>query len=290
MHPWLKLFRVHHWIKNVLIFAGVIFSKSFCNPVILQNAIYTFLAFCCVSSFIYIINDWRDIQEDKVHKYKCNRPLASGVISVKRALLVAFVVGGLGLTIAYFINVTVLVIALSYILLNILYSLWLKNMMLLDVFAISAGFMLRLLAGTLGLGIKPSAWLILCGMMLTLFLGFAKRYVEWNGNNGTQHSRRVLDHYTLPLLDKYLSMTGIASIICYSLYTVDSSTVKQIGSTLMIWSVPPVVFCIFHFLYLVHKKHAGENLSKEIWTNPSIIVSSIVWGATVGLILMFSNV
>jgi len=288
MAAWLQLFRVHHWIKNSLIFAGVIFSKNFYNPVILSDAVYTFVAFCCVSSFIYVLNDWRDIEEDNAHQYKCRRPLALGIISVKSALTVASIAGAAGLTIAYFVSTAVLIFTLSYIFLNILYSLWLKNLMLLDVFAISAGFMLRLLAGTVGLGIRPSAWLILCGMMLTLFLGFAKRYVEWNGSNGNHRSRRVLNHYTLPLLDKYLSMTGIASIICYSLYTVDSATVKQTGSNSLIWSVPPVVFCILQFLYLVHKKHAGENLSKEIWSNPSIIVSSIIWAATVGFIMMFS--
>jgi hypothetical protein len=99
----------------------------------------------------------------------------------------------------------------------------------------------------------------------------------------------VLDNYTLPLLDKYLSMTGIASIICYSLYTVDSATVLQLGSNVMVWSVPPVVFCIFQFLYLVQKKEAGENLSKEIWQNPSIIISSTLWALIVGFLLVLSR-
>jgi 4-hydroxybenzoate polyprenyltransferase len=291
MKAWLQLFRIHHWVKNVLVFAGVVFSRSFYNPLLVHEALLTFLAFCFASSLVYVLNDWRDMEQDKMHPQKCRRPLAAGVITVKSALPAAILVGVAGLGIAYYVSIGVFAIVSGYILLNISYSLWLKNLMLLDVFTISAGFMLRLLAGTAGLGIKPSAWLILCGMMLTLFLGFAKRYAEWKcgEDENRPRSRRVLDNYTLPLLDKYLSMTGIASIICYSLYTVDSATVVQLGSNVMVWSVPPVVFCIFQFLYLVQKKQAGENLSREIWQNPGLILSSALWAVIVGLILALSR-
>ena len=291
MKAWLHLFRIHHWVKNVLVFAGLIFSRSFYNPMLVREALLTFAAFCFASSFVYVLNDWRDTEKDKMHPQKCRRPLAAGVININSALPAAILVGLAGLCIAYYVSIGVFAIVSGYILLNIAYSLWLKNLMLLDVFTISAGFMLRLLAGTAGLGIKPSAWLILCGMMLTLFLGFAKRYSEWkhNEDDHSPHSRQVLDNYTLPLLDKYLSMTGIASIICYSLYTVDSATVMQLGSNVMVWSVPPVVFCIFQFLYLVQKKQAGENLSKEIWQNPGLIISSGIWAFIVGLILVLSR-
>ncbi|MHB9138936.1 MAG: decaprenyl-phosphate phosphoribosyltransferase [Victivallaceae bacterium] len=291
MKAWLQLFRIHHWVKNVLVFAGLIFSRSFYNPMLAREALLTFLAFCFASSFVYVLNDWRDMEKDKMHPQKCHRPLAAGILNINSALPAAIIVGLAGLGVAYYVSIGVFAIVSGYILLNIAYSLWLKNLMLLDVFTISAGFMLRLLAGTAGLGIKPSAWLILCGMMLTLFLGFAKRYVEWKREeeDNSPRSRRVLDNYTLPLLDKYLSMTGIASIICYSLYTVDSATVMQLGSNVMVWSVPPVVFCIFQFLYLVQKKQAGENLSKEIWQNPGLIISSGIWAFIVGIILVLSR-
>lgn len=282
-----QLLRPYQWSKNLLVFAGVLFSQVH-SLALWRAAGLTFLAFSFMASSAYVLNDWFDREADRHHPKKRHRPLASGHINgpVAAGLGISMFVGALALSL--WVDRLVAVFVVSYALLNVAYSLWLKHQALLDVFAIASGFMLRLLAGTVGLAITPSNWLLLCGLMATLFLGFAKRRAELiAAERANSHSheypvekpttRRVLIHYSAALLDKYLGITASATIISYGLYTVDPNTVALHGTTALIYSLPAVIYGIFRYLYLLHRHQVGEDPSRELFRDPHVLISTLVW-------------
>ncbi|MGB8409610.1 MAG: UbiA prenyltransferase family protein, partial [Gallionella sp.] len=192
----LRLMRPYQWVKNLFVFTGLLFGHAWHDPRHVMQAIVAFGAFCLLSSAIYTINDIVDIEQDRLHPKKMRRPLASGTVSVSAAAMLAALLGIAGLVVAYAASPAVLLILLVYALMNIAYTLRLKHVVILDVFVIATGFMLRILAGTLGIGIPPSQWLLLCGLMVTLFLGFTKRRAEiFALNEDKANHRKVLEHY-----------------------------------------------------------------------------------------------
>src|SRR5512143_3189426 len=174
----LRLMRPHQWIKNAFVFTGLLFGHAWHDPALVTRVLLAFAAFCLISSTIYILNDIIDIEQDRHHPKKRLRPLPSGQLSVAAAIALALVLGSASLVLAMIASTTVLLIVLGYAVMNVAYSLYLKHVVILDVFIIATGFMLRILAGTLGVGVPPSQWLLLCGLMVTLFLGFTKRRAE----------------------------------------------------------------------------------------------------------------
>ena len=198
----LRLMRPYQWIKNAFVFTGLLFGHAWHDPALAARVVVAFAAFCLVSSAIYAFNDIVDLEQDKQHPKKSRRPLASGMVSVSAASALAALLAASGLLLAYAASPRVLVILLIYALMNIAYTLRLKHVVILDVFIIATGFMLRILAGTLGIGIPPSQWLLLCGLMVTLFLGFTKRRAEIIALTEDKAAhRRVLEHYGPVLLD-----------------------------------------------------------------------------------------
>ena len=178
MTPFLKLLRPHQWVKNAMVLTGLLFSHAWREPAMVRSAALATLAFCLVSSFVYVMNDVADRERDRLHPVKRGRPVASGAIGLSTAWILALLAGALGAMCGYFASPQVLAILCGYVVLNVGYSAGLKNIVLLDVFIIAAGFMLRVFAGTWAIGIPPSQWLILCATMLALFFGFAKRPAE----------------------------------------------------------------------------------------------------------------
>ena len=176
----------------------------------------------------------------------------------------------------------VLLFVISYLAINILYSWRLKHIVILDVFIISAGFMLRILAGTVGLGIAPSAWLLLCGLMVTLFLGFAKRraellMLESSDYENSNLTRRVLDDYSPQMLEQFISVTAACTIIAYGLYTVSPQTVAIHGSDNLIYTLPFVVYGIFRYLYLLHRRSKGNDTAKDLAQDPHLLATVMAW-------------
>ena len=201
----MRLMRPYQWVKNAFVFTGLLFGHAWHDPYLVMQVVMTFVAFCLVSSAIYTINDIVDLEQDQRHPKKCKRPLASGQVSISAAVILAVVLVVPGLVLAYGASPTVLIILIGYALMNIAYSLRLKHVVILDVFIIATGFMLRILAGTLGVGIPPSQWLLLCGLMVTLFLGFTKRRSEIIALTDDKNAhRKVLEHYSPVLLDKMI--------------------------------------------------------------------------------------
>jgi len=286
LKPYLKLLRPHQWVKSGFVFVGVLFGHAWNEPLLVHQVLLAATAFALAASAIYVFNDLADREADREHPQKRHRPLASGTVSVPQALLLA---GGCmvsALLLAHAASTTVLLIVLFYAALNVAYSMGLKHVVLLDVFIISAGFMLRILAGTLGIGIAPSYWLLLCGLMLTLFLGFAKRRAELNGMAGRGGShRQVLDDYDPVLLDKLIGICAAGAIVSYSLYTVSAETVTMHGTTHLIYTVPFVIYGMFRYLFLLHRRGGGGDPASALLQDVHLLGAFGGWLLTVVVLL-----
>jgi 4-hydroxybenzoate polyprenyltransferase len=274
-----SLLRPRHWIKNGFVFVGVLFAGAWRQPQILWRVLLAAAAFSLVASGVYIFNDLFDREQDRNHVSKKNRPLAAGRVSAGNAVILLIVLWILGFALALLASRTVLAILLLYIILNVAYSLRLKDVVLLDVFIIASGFMLRILAGTAGVGIPPSQWLLLCGLMLALFLGFTKRRAELyaTGGNGEGTQRKVLNHYHSVLLDKMIVITATCVIITYSLYTMSPATIQVHHTESLIYTVPFVIYGIFRYIYSLHTRATGSDPTQELFRDPHILFSIVGW-------------
>lgn len=282
MRSVIKLLRPQQYLKNGFVLIGPLFAHQWSLPTLGQAAL-AFLAFCCMASAVYVLNDIMDIDADREHPVKRHRPLPSNQLSLAFAkrLLVGLVLAAVLLSMMVSAWVTLFVSA--YFVMNILYSWKLKQVVILDVFIISAGFMLRIMAGTVGLGIEPTSWLLLCGLMVTLFLGFTKRRAEllMMGENGAhgRSSRRVLDEYSPAMLEQFIAVTAACTIISYSLYTVSPQTVAIHGSANLIYTLPFVVYGIFRYLFLLHRQAKGNDTAKDLLTDTHLLVTIVGWVA-----------
>jgi 4-hydroxybenzoate polyprenyltransferase len=264
--------RPHQWLKNVFVFAGLIFSHTWHNGPLLHRIVLAFLAFCCISSFAYILNDWRDRGSDALHPTKRLRPLASGAVSTQAALALALLLLAGSLALAWGNRVLLLLLGI-YVALNLAYSWRLKHVPVVDVSIIASGFMLRLLAGTVAVGIPPSRWLLLTGLFIALFLGFSKRKAETFHNPDQQ--RAVLEHYPAALLDTFMAVTMTATVLTYSLYATSVEAMQQHGERLT-YTVPVVIFGLLRYAYQVHRGQ-GEDVSRDLLRDPWILLALAVW-------------
>ncbi len=270
--PLIRLMRPHQWLKNIFVFAGLLFSLGWHNGPLVERVLYAFLAFCCISSLVYILNDWRDRTADAQHPSKRRRPLASGAVSPAQALALAAALLAAGLGLAWGSPALLLILAL-YVALNLAYSWRLKHVPVVDVCIIASGFMLRLLAGTLAVGVPPSRWLLLTGLFIALFLGFSKRKAETF--HAPEQQRAVLEHYPPALLDTYIAATMTATVITYGLYATSPETLQQHGEGL-VYTVPVVVFGLLRYAYQVHRGR-GEDVSRDLLRDPWILVAGVAW-------------
>jgi 4-hydroxybenzoate polyprenyltransferase len=233
-----------------------------------------------VSSAVYVFNDLRDREADRQHPRKRSRPLASGAVSPTSAGVFAAVLGVLGLALGASVSHAATAILAAYVALNVGYSLGLKHVPILDVFLIAGGFMLRILAGTTGVGIPPSQWLLLCGLMLTVFLGLAKRRAELAAlEEGGGSHRPVLDEYTPASLDAMMSISAAGVIVTYSLYTVSPETVRLHGTDQLILTLPFVLYGIFRYVQRLHRGGGGDP-AWELIHDPHLIAAGCGWLAT----------
>ena len=278
MKAWLKLLRPHQWVKSGFVFVGLLFGHGWQNPALVMQVLLAAAAFSLAASAVYVGNDLADRESDRQHPDKCRRPLASGAIGVPAALMLGALCLALALALAWLASPVVLGIIVAYLLLNVGYTQGLKHVVLLDVFIISAGFMLRILAGTIGVGISPSNWLLLCGLMVTLFLGFAKRRAELKALEEDAGShRRVLDDYDPVLLDKLIGVCAAATIVSYSLYTVSPETVALHGTDRLVATVPFVVYGMFRYLFLLHRRSGGGDPAAQLLTDRHLLAACVGW-------------
>jgi 4-hydroxybenzoate polyprenyltransferase len=286
LKPYVKLLRPHQWVKSGFVFVGLLFGHAWRDPVLVHSVLFAAAALALAASAIYVINDLADRERDREHPEKRHRPLAAGSVSVMQALLLTGACLLSALMLAHAASNMVLLIVLVYAGINVAYSMGLKHVVLLDVFIIAAGFMLRILAGTLGVGIAPSQWLLLCGLLLTLFLGFAKRRAELNVMTGRGGShRKVLDDYDPVLLDKLIGICAAGAIVSYSLYTVSAETVAMHGTANLIYTVPFVIYGIFRYLFLLHRRGSGGDPAVALLQDAHLLGAFSCWFVTVMVLL-----
>ena len=268
----IKLMRPHQWLKNAFVFAGLVFSQSWRDAVMTERVLLAFAAFCCLSSMVYIVNDWHDRASDALHPAKRHRPLASGAVPVPVGLALAAVLLVAGVFLALDNRVLLGLLGL-YVLLNVAYSWWLKQIPVVDVSIIASGFMLRLLAGTVAVGIAPSRWLLLTGIFVALFLGFSKRKAESFHSEASQ--RAVLAHYSPAMLDTFMAVTMTATLTTYSLFATSAEAQLQHGERLL-YTVPVVIFGMLRYTYQVHRGR-GEDVARDLLRDPWIVAAGVGW-------------
>ncbi|ADE15272.1 UbiA prenyltransferase [Nitrosococcus halophilus Nc 4] len=274
----LHLMRPHQWLKNSFVFVGVFFGHAWNNLTLVILTIVMAVAFSLLSSAIYIINDLSDRESDRNHPIKRHRPLAAGTVSIGIAIGLAAVLLVVSLGLGLWVSQAALLILLGYAFMNLAYSFRLKHVVLLDVFIIAAGFLLRILAGTVGVGIPPSQWLVLCSLMLTLFLGFAKRRAEiMTLQEGSVEHRRVLVYYSPILLDKMITVTAACVLMSYGLYTMSPETIRIHQTENLIYTLPLVMYAIFRYIFLLHHRGKGGEPSRDLMRDPHILISVAGW-------------
>ena len=279
--------RPQEWIKNLLVFAGLLFSGQFDDAGAIGTATLAFLAFCAISSAGYLINDLNDVEFDRAHPSKRDRPIASGELAHRTAiaLAVALTIGALALAFAT-VNWKVGLMVAGYGVAQLAYSFGLKQVVIVDVLTIAGLFILRVVAGAEAVDAHASEWLILCTGMLACFLGFTKRRQEAVSelHQGTE-SRPVLEHYSLPFLDQMVAMVTAGTVLTYSIYAVDS---PLIGNEMM-YTIPPVVYGLFRYLYLIYDRADDRSTAAIVSEDKGMLAAGATFAITAFLLLYVFN-
>jgi len=286
LFKFLRLIRVHQWIKNIFVFVPLLFSLHLFNKDYFITTLLGFLVFCLAASAIYVINDLVDIESDRAHPFKKNRPLPSGAITKTTAIITASLFLVLVFWLMMYFNQEFIYLVLAFVVLNVLYSFWFKNIVLLDIFSIAAGFSIRVLAGAFVIQVPISSWLLLTTMFISLFLGVMKRRSELMLVTETnkqitetteQKSRKVLTQYSLNFADQMATVAATGVIVCYALYTVAPRTVSIFQTERLIYTTPFVVFGIFRFMYLEYVNRKGENTTRTLATDMPMILNVLAY-------------
>jgi 4-hydroxybenzoate polyprenyltransferase len=266
------------WIKNGFVVAPLLFSGMYTEAEACVKILGAVVSFCAVSSGIYILNDLCDIREDQQHPVKKNRPIARGAVGVNTAMIVMILLVLLGLGAGWRLGSDFLLMAVLYLGVSAAYSFGLKHVAILDVMIIAAGFVLRILAGSIAIGVPTSHWLVLCTIMISMFLGFTKRRAELVSVEGAgEHTRKVLQDYSVRFLDQVIPMVTAATIICYALYTVDTRTRNELGTRAMLLTVPSVIYGLFRYIYLIYHQQRGEDPTELIRRDAPTLINLIIW-------------
>ena len=278
--------RPQQWIKNLFLFAALIFSGHLFDSQGIFLTVQGFVLFSLAASGIYLFNDVTDVEQDKLHPLKSQRPLPSGKLSVRFASTGSTFLMVASTIVSFFLNLEFGIVLLVYLVMNVVYSLWLKNVVILDVMTIAAGFVLRVVGGALLINVPTSEWLIICTVLLSLFLGFSKRRHEITILETQANTHRaVLAHYSPYFLDQMIGIVTASTVMSYALYTISEETVKKFGTTHLIYTVPFVLYGIFRYLYLVHKKEEGGNPTKLALTDRPLLLNIILWIIVASIII-----
>ncbi len=276
--------RPYQWVKNVFVFAALVFAKRLGDPAAVLLALAAFGAFCALASAVYLGNDLSDRERDRAHPDKKHRPIASGAVSPRMVVIgmACLVAIGSALTaIVAWEHPWFAICPAAYLANNLLYTLRLKHEVLLDAFSIAAGFMLRVYAGGVAIGAPISEWLLLCTLFVSLFLGFCKRRAELSLLGESSHGHRAaLAEYSVLFLDQMIGFLGACTILAYAMYTVDVHTKQHVARGLH-WTVPFVIYGVCRYLYLVHRRAAGGNPTKAMLKDGWFLLNGLLWTALV---------
>jgi 4-hydroxybenzoate polyprenyltransferase len=284
---WTEL-RPQQWTKNLLVLAPLLFSQNILNSTAVLQAATAFGLFCLVSSSVYLFNDIKDRHEDSLHPLKCHRPLAAGMIDLSTAWTMAAILLVVAFTGAAMVNRVFFLILAGYCILNVLYSVWLKHVVILDVFVVACGFLLRVAAGGAAIHVEISHWILICTTLLALFLSFAKRRHELLllGQKGTDH-RHVLHEYDAPFLDMMIGIVTASTVMSYALYTVSEETIRRFHTKNLVFTLPFVLYGIFRYLYLVYHKNHGGDPTQSLLTDWPILINILLWAMTAAILITY---
>jgi 4-hydroxybenzoate polyprenyltransferase len=277
LRDWIRLIRPQQWIKNAFVLTPLLFSGKFLDLTADLRAGLAFISFCFLASAVYAWNDILDREGDRQHPTKKMRPVAAGRIGVSAAAWSGVILAAVGLAGCALLGQPVLVVAVAYLGLNVLYSFRLKHVVVLDVFCVAGFFVLRLLAGARAVAVVPSIWLLLCGGLLALYLGFAKRRHELVllGSGSSQH-RTVLADYSPAFLDQMSGVLLSVTIVAYIMYTLSPEKLAEIGSYRLTYSAGFVLYGVFRYLFLVHQREGG-NPNDVLFTDRALLASVVLW-------------
>ncbi len=282
---YLSLMRIHHLIKNILVFAPLVFSLQITPENILRSLI-AFFAFSFVASSVYVLNDIFDADSDRKHTRKKTRPLAAGTIRIQNAQIFCTILFLLGISVALILPLSVFSIIVGYFIINILYSSWLKKISIIDVMIVATGFVLRILVGALAIAVSVSPWILLCTFFGALFVAFGKRKGEIDILKNDSHSiRNVLSSYHPDFLNQLIGTTAAITIISYALYTIDTHTIDRLGTRDLVYTVPFVVFGIFRYFQIIYTQSRGDDPTKIFSTDRPLLITVILWAVTFAVIV-----
>lgn len=278
----IELLRPRQWVKNAFVLVGLIFGHAYREPPMLIAALSATGAFCLASGAVYALNDARDAAQDRDHPDKRGRPVARGTVLPGEAVALSAISAAAALALAAWTGWLLAAIVAAYLGLNAAYTLGLKRFAVIDVVTIAAGFMLRLLAGTVGIGIEPSKWLLACGFLLTLFLGFAKRRAEIArlAEDAGRH-RAVLEAYSVGFLDKAIMVCAAGMVAAYAWYTLAPETALRHGTGSLALTLPWVLVGTTRYLYRLRSRGGGGDPAEELLRDPLLAASVAGWLATV---------
>jgi len=278
--------RPRQWSKNLILFAGLIFSQSLLDARLAFTAVLGFLLFCLASGAIYLLNDVIDLEQDRRHPFKMHRAIASGQVGAGSAVGVAVAMGLAAIGLGLWLDRGFGCVLLGYIALMIFYSVWLKRVVILDVLTIAIGFVLRAVAGGVVIHVEISSWLLICTVLLALFLGLGKRRHELVllENSAGDH-RQILKEYSPYLLDQMIAVVTASMVVAYALYTMSAETAAKFGTKNLEFTIPFVLYGIFRYLYLIHQKKAGGSPERVLLSDRPLFLDILLWAAAVGIIL-----
>ncbi len=289
----LKTMRPRQWTKNLIIFIPLAFTlRQYWQPFTLDMyvrfgvALAAFVLFCIFSGIVYLVNDLADIEKDRLHPIKRNRPLASGKLKKSYAIAAIIILFLVSLPLAFLLDFNFGLISVVYLAINLVYSYLLKNIVIVDVFTVAGGFVLRAVAGAFAIHVPASPWLYVCTILLSLFISFSKRRHELVMLEGdaTNH-RAILKEYTPEVLDEMISVTTASFVMAYSLYTFTAENLPRNRS--MMLTIPFALYVVFRLLYLVHVKNEGGSPEEMILKDRPLSIALVLWGLMIVGILYF---
>ena len=277
-----RALRPKQWVKNGVLFTPLLFAKSIFAPDLLLRATAAVIAFSLLASGVYVLNDWFDREKDRLHPEKKNRPIAAGLFGAPGAIVLVLLCWSGAAVIGSWLGLHFLSVLGGYLLLQVVYTGGLKRLVILDVMAIALGFIIRVVAGAVAIDVVVSNWLFLCTLLGAVFLGFAKRRAELSLLEDASAHRANLADYSLPMLDQMMSIAASACILAYGLYTVSVETVARVGTDHLKFTVPCVVYGVFRYLFLVHKRGAGGAPEKVLLSDAPLMINGALFLAVAG--------
>lgn len=278
--------RPHQWTKNLVLFAALGLSKHLFEAEPLVRSLAAFVVFCGLSGTVYLINDVADVERDRLHPRKRLRPIASGALPIPTALVAASLLGVVSLGAAALLAPAFLVCAALYLALNLLYSFRLKEVVIVDVLAVSLGFVLRAAAGAVAIPVQISDWLLICTILLALFLTLCKRRHELVSlSEGASEHRKILAEYSPYLLDQMIAVVTASCVTAYAFYTTAAETRDKFQTDRLTWTIPFVLYGIFRYLYLVHRKEQGGSPTDVLITDRPLLLAVALWALAIVLIV-----